>query len=37
VEVLVEDEVVGTGLGRSKGSAERKAARDALEGMAGHG
>ena len=35
VEVLVEDEVVGTGLGRSKVSAEREAARDALEGMMG--
>jgi ribonuclease-3 len=36
VEVLVEDEVVGTGLGRSKGGAEREAARDALERLVGH-
>jgi ribonuclease-3 len=35
VEVLVEDEVVGTGLGRSKVSAERKAAWDALERLVG--
>lgn len=34
VEVLVEDEVVGTGAGRSKGGAERKAAGDALARLA---